>query len=120
MVRLARCFGSFAACRCCRPAAPPGLAGFAARLAGRGFPGFFECAGEAVHDIPCVTLQRQTRKTTISPNSRSMSDSRRSVDPTEVGQAKPSGNAERVLSRVLKVVLIVAVAMYFAVAGIYL
>jgi uncharacterized protein (TIGR02099 family) len=49
-----------------------------------------------------------------------MSDSRRSVDPTEVGQAKPSGNAERVLSRVLKVVLIVAVAMYFAVAGIYL
>ncbi|WP_250450347.1 YhdP family protein [Caballeronia sp. ATUFL_M2_KS44] len=49
-----------------------------------------------------------------------MSDSRRSVDPTEVGQAKPSGNAERVLSRVLKVMLVVAAVLYFAVAGIYL
>ena len=49
-----------------------------------------------------------------------MSDSRRSVDPTEVGQAKPSGNAERVLSRVLKVILILAAVAYFAVACIYL
>ncbi|MDR5810864.1 AsmA-like C-terminal region-containing protein [Caballeronia sp. LZ019] len=49
-----------------------------------------------------------------------MSDSRRSVDPTEVGQAKPSGNAERVLSRVFKVILVVAAVLYFAVAGIYL
>ncbi|MDR5853637.1 AsmA-like C-terminal region-containing protein [Caballeronia sp. LZ062] len=49
-----------------------------------------------------------------------MSDSRRSVDPTEVGQAKPSADAERVLSRVLKVVLVVAAVLYFAVACIYL
>ncbi|WP_250533051.1 AsmA-like C-terminal region-containing protein [Caballeronia sp. AZ10_KS36] len=49
-----------------------------------------------------------------------MSDSRRSVDPTEVGQAEPSGNAERVLSRVLKVVLVIAAVLYFAVACIYL
>lgn len=49
-----------------------------------------------------------------------MSDSRRSVDPTEVGQAQPSGNAERVLSRVLKVVLVIAAVLYFAVACIYL
>ncbi len=48
-----------------------------------------------------------------------MSDSRRSVDPTEVGQARPNGNAERVLSRVLKILLIVAAILYFAVAGIY-
>ncbi|KND62212.1 putative exported protein [Candidatus Burkholderia verschuerenii] len=49
-----------------------------------------------------------------------MSDSRRSVDPTEVGQAKPSGNAERVLSRVLKILLVIAAVIYFAVAGIYI
>jgi uncharacterized protein (TIGR02099 family) len=49
-----------------------------------------------------------------------MSDSRRSVDPTEVGQAKPSGNAERVLSRVFKIVLLIAAIAYFAVAGIYI
>ncbi|WP_250463087.1 YhdP family protein [Caballeronia sp. GAFFF2] len=49
-----------------------------------------------------------------------MSDSRRSVDPTEVGQAQPSGNAERVLSRVFKIVLVFAAVVYFAVAGIYL
>ncbi|WP_244814387.1 YhdP family protein [Caballeronia sp. Lep1P3] len=49
-----------------------------------------------------------------------MSDSRRSVDPTEVGQAQPSGNAERVLSRVLKIVLVLAAVLYFAVACIYL
>ncbi|AQG97731.1 hypothetical protein A9R05_01970 [Burkholderia sp. KK1] len=48
-----------------------------------------------------------------------MSDSRRSVDPTEVGQAKPSGNAERVLSRVFKFVLVIAAIAYFAVAGVY-
>ena len=48
-----------------------------------------------------------------------MSDSRRSVDPTEVGQAKPSGNAERVLSRVFKIVLVIAAIAYFAVAGVY-
>ncbi|SAK44503.1 hypothetical protein AWB77_00720 [Caballeronia fortuita] len=48
-----------------------------------------------------------------------MSDSRRSVDPTEVGQARPSGNAERVLSRVFKVVLVIAAIAYFLVAGIY-
>ncbi|KND54768.1 putative exported protein [Candidatus Paraburkholderia kirkii] len=54
-----------------------------------------------------------------------MSDSRRSADPTEVGQAKPSGNAERALSRVFKIVLVIVVLViaavaYFAVAGIYL
>ncbi|VXB54264.1 conserved hypothetical protein [Burkholderia sp. 8Y] len=49
-----------------------------------------------------------------------MSDSRRSVDPTEVGQAKPSGDAEHVLSRVLKVILVLAAVLYFAVACIYL
>jgi uncharacterized protein YhdP len=49
-----------------------------------------------------------------------MSDSRRSVEPNEVGQAKPSGNAERVLSRVLKFLLVIAAIAYFAVAGIYL
>ncbi|WP_277187300.1 YhdP family protein [Caballeronia sp. BR00000012568055] len=49
-----------------------------------------------------------------------MSDSRRSVDPTEVGQSEPSGNAERVLTRVLKILLIVAAVLYFAVAGIYI
>ncbi|SAK42706.1 hypothetical protein AWB82_00445 [Caballeronia glebae] len=48
-----------------------------------------------------------------------MSDSRRSVDPTEVGQAQPSGNAERVLSRVFKIVLVIAAIAYFAVAGVY-
>ncbi|SAK65251.1 hypothetical protein AWB78_02304 [Caballeronia calidae] len=48
-----------------------------------------------------------------------MSDSRQSVDPTEVGQAKPSGNAERVLSRVFKTLLVIAVIAYFAVAGVY-
>ncbi|SAK65264.1 hypothetical protein AWB76_03641 [Caballeronia temeraria] len=48
-----------------------------------------------------------------------MSDSRRSVDPTEVGQAKPSGNAERVLSRVFKIVLVLAAIAYFVVAGVY-
>ncbi len=49
-----------------------------------------------------------------------MSDSRRSVDPTEVGQAKPSGNAERALACVLKILLVIAAVMYFAVTGIYL
>ncbi|CAL8475183.1 YhdP family protein [Caballeronia sp. S22] len=48
-----------------------------------------------------------------------MSDSRRSVDPNEVGQAKPSGNAERVLSRVFKIILVVAAIAYFVVAGVY-
>ncbi|WP_321798366.1 YhdP family protein [Caballeronia sp. J97] len=48
-----------------------------------------------------------------------MSDSRRSVDPTEVGQAKPSGNAERVLSRVCKIALVIAAITYFVVAGVY-
>ena len=48
-----------------------------------------------------------------------MSDSRPSVDPNEVGQAKPSGNAERVLSRVFKIILVIAAIAYFAVAGIY-
>ncbi|CAH2779797.1 MAG: FIG005080: Possible exported protein [uncultured Caballeronia sp.] len=48
-----------------------------------------------------------------------MSDSRRSVDPTEVGQAKPSGNAERVLSRAFRIVLIIAAVAYFTVAGVY-
>ncbi|KMZ11642.1 putative exported protein [Candidatus Burkholderia humilis] len=49
-----------------------------------------------------------------------MSDSRRSVEPNEVGQAQPSGNAERVLSRVLKILLVTVAIAYFAVAGIYL
>jgi uncharacterized protein (TIGR02099 family) len=49
-----------------------------------------------------------------------MSDSRRSVEPNEVGQAQPSGNAERVLSRVLKILLVLVAIVYFAVAGIYL
>ncbi|WP_250519307.1 MULTISPECIES: AsmA-like C-terminal region-containing protein [unclassified Caballeronia] len=48
-----------------------------------------------------------------------MSDSRRSVDPTEVGQARPSGNAERVLARVFKFLLVIAAIAYFAVAGVY-
>jgi len=48
-----------------------------------------------------------------------MSDSRPSVDPNEVGQAKPSGNAERVLSRVFKIILVVAAIAYFVVAGVY-
>ncbi|SAL64554.1 hypothetical protein AWB74_03486 [Caballeronia arvi] len=48
-----------------------------------------------------------------------MSDSRPSVDPTEVGQAKPSGNAEPVLSRVFKFVLVIAAIAYFVVAGVY-
>ncbi|MDR5778476.1 AsmA-like C-terminal region-containing protein [Caballeronia sp. LZ065] len=49
-----------------------------------------------------------------------MSDSRRSVDPTEVGQAQPSGNAERVLSRVFRIVLVIAAVLYFAVAALYI
>lgn len=49
-----------------------------------------------------------------------MSDSKQSVDPLEVGQAKPSGTAERVLSHAFRVILVLAVALYFAVAGLYL
>lgn len=49
-----------------------------------------------------------------------MSDSKESVDPLEVGQAKPRGNAERVISRVSRIILVLAIALYFAVAGVYL
>ncbi|SAK51580.1 hypothetical protein AWB81_00951 [Caballeronia arationis] len=49
-----------------------------------------------------------------------MSDSKESVDPLEVGQAKPSGTAERALSRVLKIILVLGVAIYFVIAALYL
>ncbi|SAL75851.1 YhdP family phospholipid transporter [Caballeronia telluris] len=49
-----------------------------------------------------------------------MSDSKESVDPLEVGQAKPSGTAERGRSRVLKIILVLGVAIYFVIAGLYL
>src|SRR5579863_5530592 len=91
----------------------------AASLDGRGFASIHECAGSGRPRSARVTFQRQTRKTTISPNSSSMSDSRRSVDTTEVGQAKPSGNAERVLSRVFRIILVIAAVAYFVVAGVY-
>ncbi|TCK42597.1 uncharacterized protein (TIGR02099 family) [Paraburkholderia sp. BL8N3] len=49
-----------------------------------------------------------------------MSDTKESVTPSEVGQAKPRGNAERLLSRAFKIVLALAVVLYFVVAGTYL
>jgi uncharacterized protein (TIGR02099 family) len=49
-----------------------------------------------------------------------MSDRKESVDSPEVGQAQLGDAAQRVLSRALKILLVLAAIVYFAVAGIYI
>lgn len=49
-----------------------------------------------------------------------MSDQKEFADLPEVGQAKLGGRAERVLSRALKTLLVLAAIVYFAIGGIYL
>ena len=56
---------------------------------GLGFPAGFEGTRPSLMRTTLCYISSLTRKTTISPNRRSMSDAKQSADPLEAGQAKP-------------------------------
>src|SRR3984957_18510080 len=87
--------------------------GAAWRLHRSVFPQFF--ASRAV-----LHFNVKSRKPTISPTRRSMSDRKELADPPEAVPVKLGGRAELAFSRVLKVLLVLVAVVYFAVAGIYL
>ena len=120
-VGLARCFKNTTASETLRDTAPMAVAKHARRRLGLVFRQDSRARARPDAHHPCVTFQRITAKNYhIADKRRSMSDSKQSVDPLEVGQGEAPQRhcrAPGAPSHAFRVILVLAVRAVFRGGG---